>query len=69
MDKVEGRVNAFERVVERFSHEEITLDHLRRSRNPTGQILRIKIGAKTLFRVSDLDAYIDSKVQRLKPGA
>lgn len=34
-----------------------------------GEIPRIKIGTKTLFRIADLDAYVDSKVQRLKPGA
>ena len=34
----------------------------------SGQIPKIKIGAKTLFRVTDLDKYVDSKVQRLKPG-
>ena len=33
-----------------------------------GQIPRVKIGAKTLFRIADLDAFVDSQVQRLKPG-
>lgn len=31
-----------------------------------GEIIRIKIGRKTLFRVADLDAFVASKVQRLE---
>ena len=34
-----------------------------------GEIIRIKIGRKSVFRVADLDAFVESKVQRLKPGA
>ena len=34
-----------------------------------GALPRVKIGRKTLFRVADLDAFIESKVQRLTPGA
>ena len=34
-----------------------------------GQLSRVKIGTKTLFRVSDLDDFIETKIQRLKPGA
>lgn len=30
-----------------------------------GKLPRVKIGSKTLFRVADLDAFIESKVQRL----
>jgi excisionase family DNA binding protein len=30
-----------------------------------GKLPRVKIGRKTLFRVADLDAFVDSKVQRL----
>ncbi|MDA7926161.1 helix-turn-helix domain-containing protein [bacterium] len=30
-----------------------------------GSLPRVKIGRKTLFRVADLDAFIESKVQRL----
>lgn len=30
-----------------------------------GKIPRVKIGAKTIFRRGDLDAFIDSKIQRL----
>ena len=31
-----------------------------------GQIPRIKIGVKTLFRIVDLDAYLESKIERVK---
>lgn len=31
----------------------------------SGSIVRIKIGTKTLFRVGDLDAFVESKIQRL----
>ncbi len=30
-----------------------------------GALPRVKIGRKTLFRVADLDTFIESKVQRL----
>ncbi len=30
-----------------------------------GEIPRMKLGSKTVFRVSDLDAFVDSKIQRL----
>ena len=30
-----------------------------------GALPRVKIGRETLFRVADLDAFIESKVQRL----
>jgi hypothetical protein len=31
-----------------------------------GLIPRVKIGRKTLFRVADLEAYVDSRIQRLE---
>ena len=31
-----------------------------------GELLRIKIGSKTLFRVVDLDAFLESKLQGAK---